>query len=637
MSSEISGILRQLNEVDECETIEAKRSAEELGKSALETISAFCNEPGLGGGTVLFGVSETADGYIASGVEDAAKLTADLASQCASAFNRPVRPRILQESIEGRTVVAAIFAEAAPADKPIFIESRGMHRGTFRRIAGTDQRATEDDLRAMFGAAVGEAHEDAIVSAATMDDLDPDVIAAYRRGLLETNPNTELRDCSDNELVLSVGGAVRSDGTLLPTVAGVLLFGKPLALRRLYPALRVDYVRVPGTSWVPDPNQRFDTVEIRAPLLTAFRRAYAAVSDDLPRTFTLEPGSPERKDRLAIPESVLREVLVNALTHRSYRVQSAIQIIRFKDRIEVRNPGHSLVDDERLGDPGSYSRNPRVADVFREMRLAENKGTGISAMKRAMKLAGLTPPFFQSDRRSDTFVATIWLHNLLGPEETNWLRSFAGLGLSDAQVQALVIARRTGEVRNSSLRDVTDLDPIEARRELHGLRTHGLLRMENQRGGAYYVLDARAEFADLAEVGVEGGSPSNPEVRPGDRGDLEPKRGDLPSNRGDLAVDGGELRGRGLSPELEELLRGLGKKPRTPALRTAILRLCEEAFRRTGELATYLNVGQDKLVERHLSPMVTEGLLVRKFPEKPNHPEQAYRTAQGELPPAAKE
>ena len=91
------------------------------------------------------------------------------------------------------------------------------------------------------------------------------------------------------------------------------------------------------------------------------------------------------------------------------------------------------------------------------MKLAENKGTGISAMKRAMKLAGLTPPFFQSDRRADRFIATIWLHNLLGPEETAWLQSFAKLGLSDAQVQALVIARRTGEVRNSSLRDATDL------------------------------------------------------------------------------------------------------------------------------------------------------------------------------------
>jgi ATP-dependent DNA helicase RecG len=635
MAADIAQLLRQLNELDECENIEAKRSADELGKSALETISAFSNEPGLGGGALLFGISEHEGGFVVTGVEDPARLAADLSSQCASAFNRPVRPRIVQESFDGRVVVAALCPEAAPGEKPVFIASRGMQHGTFRRIGATDQRATEDDLRTLFHAAVGESYEDAAVAGAAMDDLDPEVIGAYRRGLMEANPGTEIRDATDEHLVLSVGGAVRRDGTPVPTVAGVLLFGKAMALRRLYPALRVDYVRVPGTTWVPDPNERFDTVEIRAPLLLAFRRAYAAVSDDLPRTFMLEPGSPERKDRLAIPESVLREVLVNALTHRNYRVQSALQILRFKDRIEVRNPGHSLVDDERLGDPGSFSRNPRIADVFREMKLAENKGTGIAAMRRAMKHAGLTPPFFQSDRRTDSFVATIWLHNLLGPEETEWLQGFAGLRLTDAQAQALVIARRTGEVRNSSLRDVTDLDPIQARRELHVLRTHGLLRMENQRGGAYYVLGPRADFP-MPAAGLPAADPG---ASPADRGVLAPDRGVLAPDRGVLAPDRGVLDGPGpeLSPELVLLIKNLGVRPRAPVLRAAILRICENCFRPPSELARYLGFDQAKLLERHLSPMVAEGRLVRKYPDNPRHPDQAYQTAQGALPPVPHE
>jgi ATP-dependent DNA helicase RecG len=41
---------------DECATIEAKR-AEEFGNSILETVSAFANEPNLGGGYLLLGVS----------------------------------------------------------------------------------------------------------------------------------------------------------------------------------------------------------------------------------------------------------------------------------------------------------------------------------------------------------------------------------------------------------------------------------------------------------------------------------------------------------------------------------------------------------------------------------------------------
>jgi hypothetical protein len=141
--------------------------------------------------------------------------------------------------------------------------------------------------------------------------------------------------------------------------------------------------------WVPDPSHRYEGLEIRAPFLVAFRKVYTALLEDVVHAFSLEPGSPERKEEPTIPESVVREVLVNALTHRSYRVPGTIQVIRFKDRIEVRNPGHSLVEEDQLGQPGSLSRNPRIADVFREMRLAENKGTGIAAMRRAMKVAGL--------------------------------------------------------------------------------------------------------------------------------------------------------------------------------------------------------------------------------------------------------
>ena len=48
-------LLESLNLLDENEHIEAKR-ASEVGKSILETICAFANEPGLGGGWLLLGV-----------------------------------------------------------------------------------------------------------------------------------------------------------------------------------------------------------------------------------------------------------------------------------------------------------------------------------------------------------------------------------------------------------------------------------------------------------------------------------------------------------------------------------------------------------------------------------------------------
>src|SRR5690606_31321483 len=113
-------------------------------------------------------------------------------------------------------------------------------------------------------------------------------------------------------------------------------------LRRLYPMIRLDYIRVPGTEWVEDPEMRFETIDMRDPIIRLIRRGEAAILDDLPRQFHLPAGELQRRDVPRIPDRVIREAVVNALMHRSYRRQGPTQIIRYSNRIEIRNPGHSL-------------------------------------------------------------------------------------------------------------------------------------------------------------------------------------------------------------------------------------------------------------------------------------------------------
>src|SRR4051812_21821386 len=108
-------LFQQLNELDEHPQIEAKTSSQ-LGDSLLETVCAFANEPGLGGGHILAGVEETDDtlfpaGYRVVGVDDPDKLQSDIASHCASAFNCPVRPQIKIESADGKRVVVVFVPE----------------------------------------------------------------------------------------------------------------------------------------------------------------------------------------------------------------------------------------------------------------------------------------------------------------------------------------------------------------------------------------------------------------------------------------------------------------------------------------------------------------------------------------------
>ena len=79
----------------------------------------------------------------------------------------------------------------------------------------------------------------------------------------------------------ALGALRRVDGALQPTLAGIVLFGKPLALRRLLPMVRIDYIRVPGNEWVEDPENRFQSIDIRKPLILVLPLAEASIIDEL--------------------------------------------------------------------------------------------------------------------------------------------------------------------------------------------------------------------------------------------------------------------------------------------------------------------------------------------------------------------
>ena len=127
MALTIPELLERLREVDECPEIEAKRAAAELGRSALDTISAFSNEPGMGGGYLLFGLEEdlTSGGHEVVGVADPKKLEQEIATVCASVFNRAVRPKVWVDRVDGRALVAAFVPEASPHEKPVYIKKSG--------------------------------------------------------------------------------------------------------------------------------------------------------------------------------------------------------------------------------------------------------------------------------------------------------------------------------------------------------------------------------------------------------------------------------------------------------------------------------------------------------------------------------
>jgi len=638
-------LLEQLNQLDEHTSIEAK-AAGEVGKSVLETVCAFANEPGLGGGWLVLGAAPDEGSlfrqYLALGLEDPDKISRDLVSQCATAFNRPVRVQITAGQVNGKTLLAVFVPESEAAEKPIYFQSRPLPGGAFRRIGSSDVRCTDDDLAVFYQERRGESFDSALMRDADLSALDPSAIAEYRRLRADANPAAEELRWNDEELLHALRCATRDNGILRPTAAGLLLFGTPQALRRWFPMMRVDYIRVPGGEWVPDPTNRFETVEIRAPLITLIRRTRAAILDDLPKAFSLPPGQLHRKDIPMVPDRVIREAVVNAVMHRSYRVNGAVQIIRYANRLEIRNPGHSLVSEDRLGEPGSETRNPVIAAILHDTNLAETKGSGIRVMRQLMDEVGLTPPTFESDRERNQFVVTLLFHHFLSPEDWTWLRGFQEAELTNEQARALVFVREAGAISNAAFRAITHLDVLAASQQLRRLRQSGLLQQRGKGAQTYYVPTEKLlapwqgrQSVPAMQPGPEAQS-GNPARQSGNLGALSGNLGALSGNLAGLSgkpdsEHGAQIPGQDLPPDLPadlgNHLQTLKQRVPQVELEDLVWRLCE--WRATGseELARLLRRERKYVQDRILTPMLKSGRLELTIPDQPNHPHQRYRAA----------
>ena len=486
-------LFAELNSFDENKRIEAK-SASAVGKSMMETVCAFANEPGLCGGYLLLGAKRTGiaeDGrpvYEPENIENTDKIQSDFVAMCNSMFNVRIRPIINVEEYLGKTVIVVKIEELPESQKPAYFAKRGLPEGAFRRIGPSDEKCSEEDMYLFYQFA--DTYDSCIVDDADLDDIDENALNFYRKLRKEVNPDAEELTLNDVDLLRALGAIKKNkQGGYDLTYTGLLVFGKQMSLRRLVPSFRVDYIRISGNQWLADGDNRFEqTIDMRGPLILMVNKACSAVMDDLPKGFELKKDSMQASTPAILPNKVLREAIVNSYIHRSNRVNQPIQIIRYSNRIEIHNPGYSLKPQDDWGEPGSMLRNPRISEIFHDTNLAETKGTGIGAMRRLMKEAGLMPPTFESNHEANKFTARLLLHHFLSKENMEWLAQYASFDLTNEQKLALVFVREVGAIDNATYRQLdSSITHARARLEIHKLCDLGFLEKKGQGRNTYYI------------------------------------------------------------------------------------------------------------------------------------------------------
>ncbi|GAB5602902.1 ATP-dependent DNA helicase RecG [Thermus sp. FJN-A] len=314
-----------------------------------------------------------------------------------------------------------------------------------------------------------------VLPAASLSDLDPVEVLRLRRILEERGSN--LAALPDLELLFALGLLERVEGEERPTVAGLLLAGTPLALRRLLPQAEVSYYF----------HEEEGTYAFREDLLRPIPALLERLRDLIQarnRVRYLTVGL-FRLEVWDFDQEVYREALLNALVHRDWQSPDAIQVHHHRDRLEVSNPGGfppGITPENVLRHPPKR-RNPRLAEALYRLGYVERAGSGVDKMYRLLLKYGKEPPEFRLFPEALTLV-------LYNPElDEAFVRELAEAqerhgAFSLDHLIAVAHLRRVGEATLGELARALQLPEEAARRVLARMERMGLVGRE---GGRYHL------------------------------------------------------------------------------------------------------------------------------------------------------
>lgn len=451
---------------------ELKAAVEGFPKTIVETMSAFAN---ASGGSIILGVREGRGFHPAEGFDPK---TAQ--AGCAQAARGGVEP-VLQADIrilsfEGAPVVVANIPEALPRQKPCYVRKLGQRNGSFIRTGDGDHRMTPYEIDRFIENQLKSARNDVgVVPDATMDDLDPSLLASW----IATERATTFgrADALDDESLLANRRVIAPDeeGVMRPTLAGMLALGS--YPQKFFPRLNVVFSSYPSSEkgFLSQSGKRFeDTANLDGPVPQMVVDALRVLSRNIKHGAIVKGAL--REDVPDYPLDAVREAVANALMHRDYSIEGQaepVMVDLYPDRLEISNPGglYGSITVEQLGQRGgTASRNQHLARILedvpytdvdgRQGKVVENRGTGYRIIRNALADALMDKPVVESSL--DGFRIIFRHRSMTEQESVSYSRSNVAAAVLDyissrESVSTVEIANAAGVSKKTATKYVNAL------------------------------------------------------------------------------------------------------------------------------------------------------------------------------------
>jgi ATP-dependent DNA helicase RecG len=291
---------------------------------------------------------------------------------------------------DGRVLIFRV--PSRPVGMPLEVD------GAYWMRAGDDLRPmTQDELRRILLES-GPDFSAEICSGATLDDLDTASVERFLSLWSEKNaksvaPRASLQQrLEDAELL--IGGKL--------TYAALILFGTHAALGRYLGQAEVIFEYRSSETSIPY-QQREE-----------FRRGFFGILDELWNLINLRNEVQQYENGLFVRhiptfnERAVREAILNAVTHRDYRLAGSVFVRQYPRKLTVVSPGGlpNGITLENMLDRQA-PRNRRVAEACARCRLVERSGQGIDLIYRNLIEEGKPVPDFTG---TDDYQVSVTLH-----------------------------------------------------------------------------------------------------------------------------------------------------------------------------------------------------------------------------------
>jgi ATP-dependent DNA helicase RecG len=343
-----------------------------------EAAKICCALANCGGGKLVLGVTDKRPRQIVG----------------SSAFPQPERTRAdLMEKLRVRVDfniyqhenkrVLVFDVASRPLGLPVQVES-----GTWW-YHGDSLILMPEDIRRLIYTESSHDFSSEVCGSATINDLDENAIEIFRKTWLSNKGSTRIASLSKEQLLHDCA-AITDAGV---TYAALILFGKRSSLLKYLPHSEIVFEYRSSES--PGPaSQREDMCQ---GFFNSFDRVWELVS--------LRNDNQHYQDKfqmLPVPtfnELVVRESLLNAVSHRDYQRGGSIFVRQYSRKIVIESPGglpHGITFENMLD--RHTPRNKRIADILQHCGLVERAGQGMNMMYvLSMKEAKPLPDFNGSD------------------------------------------------------------------------------------------------------------------------------------------------------------------------------------------------------------------------------------------------